>query len=834
MKDEISLKDIAALKSVLILTNKFFKKILIKKRKFNLKRIENQLKELESNLDQKTNDQLKKYKKLLKKIKNGIQNEISSQIFFILAHHGGIIIDDMGFCEFDIPKYAFDKLIEKMELALENNMPLNLEIAVSCLEKLNNDYPKKFSKFKEIFYKGRFQIINPSYSLPYNLIIGSESNIKQIEFGLNILNKIGLECNFFYASESSVHPQLPQILKNFEMKSASLRSRLLGMNPTSVSGNIDWIGLDNTKIQTITNQAGIFTGEYFHGTFFQEIPNLLFQSLSFPFNDYILYSNIEDFVLSLPYQEEVWNVSNYCEIFGNFILCSDFIELTEKRGSFKFIRDSFYLGDKIFVENRLFYHNKICETLLISIESLNSMFNLGHSIDIENDIQQMWKDLLITQTHDSYAVPFLHSGDYFIKQLEKEEREKLKINRGKVSISNFCLQIQKKIEKKGEELINTILKSYLKELKIKDHQNPSHIFIVNPSPFLKRELVSIPWNFKINNDFKITNQKNEFIPYSLGNSDIEFIAEVPAFGYKIYDITFSKSIPLKHQDYDFDYSVKISNSKKTIEVRFKNKYSYKIEFNSKYPYTLEIIDYNETDFKEKYVIKGLFKNGEFFIEISQYKGINKLEFNLNAKLINEIIIKPNFKILETYINYPFGIEQTKRNNIQTLDFLLVKNNKLSLLYIQKSSQKFKIDHNKSEIHNEITGKGTYEFAILLNYKIDITEAYFQSKSYFYNLYGTFLSEFNEPMEKLKSFLSVSSSIMIENIWKREDNQFIRLFNPSEKLKKVKLDGLLISKHIEEINLKYRELGIIDPQDFDMKPWEIKTIKIKTQKRDKLG
>lgn len=829
MTDEISSRDIAALRSVLILAKRFFEKILIKKRKNNLKRIEKDLDELESIRDQENNGSLKKYKKILRKIKKGIKNEISSRIFFLLAHHGGIIINDMGFCEFDIPKYALDKLLEKMKLALENNMPLNLEIAVSCLEKLNNDYPEEFSKFKEIYYNGRFQIINPAYSLPYNLIIGSESNIKQIELGLNTLNKIGLDCNIFYASESSVHPQIPQILKSFEIEYASLRSRLLGMNPPSISGNIEWIGLDNTKIQTITNQAGIFTGEYFHGSFFQEIPNLLFQSLSFPFNDYILYSNIEDFVLSLPYQEEVWNVSKYSEIFGKFVLCSEFMELTEKTGAFKFNRDSFYLGDNIFIENRLFYHNKISESLLISLEILNSMFNVKNSSDFENNIQQLWKDLLITQNHDSYAVPFLHSGDYFIQQLENKEQEKININRGKISISNLCIQMQKKIEKKCKKLINNILVSYLRETKNKSNQSPSYVFIVNPSPFFKRELVKIPWNFKQDGEFKIINQKNQSIQYDLKNSEIEFIAEIPALGYKIYDITFSESISLKDKSNNYYYSLKIPNTRKTIQIRFRNKHSYKIEFKSKKPYNLEIIDYIETNIKEKFIIKGFFENGDFTIEIFQYKGINRLEFNLNANGIDEIIIKPNFKLLETYINYPFGVEETNRDNIHSLDFLLVKNDKLSLLYIQKNSQKFKIDRIKSEIRNVIKRKGKYEFAILLNNEIDIMEAYYQSKSYFYNLYGIFLCEFNESFEKVKSFLSISPSIMIENIWKRGDNQFIRLFNPSENVRKVRLDGPLIKKNIKEINLNYREMGIVNSREFEIKPWEIKTLKLKSQK-----
>jgi len=827
MTDKISLKDIEALKSVLILTKKFFEKILIKKRKFNFKRIENKLEHLRENIDAEKPNIFNKYVKLVKKIRDGIQNEISSQIFFIFAHHGGIVIDDIGFCEFDLPKYASDKLLERMDLALENNMPLNLEIAVSCLEKLYYDFPEAFSKFREKFLKGRFQIINPSYSLPYNLIIGSESNIKQIEFGLKILDRMGLNCNFYYASESSVHPQLPQILKKFEIDYASLRSRLLGMNPTTISANIEWIGLDNTKIQAITNQAGLFTGEYFHGTFFQEIPNLLFQSVSFPFSDYILYSNIEDFVLSLPYQEEVWNVSKYNEVFGKFVLCSEFLRLTNKSGAFKFNRDSFYLGDNLFLEQKLFYHNKNCETLLISLEILNSMFNLNHSLEIEDKIKQLWKDLLITQTHDSYAVPFLHSGDYILQQLEKKELEKLQITRGKISLSELCIQIQQRIEKKAKELIYLILNKYfLKKPDNKKNQIPSYLFIVNPSPFSKKDLVSIPWNFKKSIQFNLQKQKNQSISYDLTDSHLEFIAEIPPVGYCIYEITSSETSPLIDQSLNFFYSVKVLSSKKAIEIRSKNKCIYKIEFKSKKPYNLTLINTIETNVKEKNVIKCKFKDKEFFIEILQYAGINRLEFYVDAKTINEIIIKPNFKFSETFINYPFGVEKTERESIQTLDFLLVKNDNESLLYIQKNSQKFKIDRSDSEISNEIKRGGLYEFAIVFSDEIDIRDAYFHSKSYFYNLFGIPLYNFKNSSERSNSYLSINNSIIVENIWTRKDNQFIRLFNPSEKLKQVKLSGPLIEKPIKEVNLRYKELSAIISEGFEMTPWEFKTFKIK--------
>ena len=62
-----------------------------------------------------------------------------------------------------------DALIKKMELAIETNMPYNIEIAISCLEWLKENSIDRFLEFLGKFKQGRFEIINPSYSQPYNL-----------------------------------------------------------------------------------------------------------------------------------------------------------------------------------------------------------------------------------------------------------------------------------------------------------------------------------------------------------------------------------------------------------------------------------------------------------------------------------------------------------------------------------------------------------------------------------------------------------------------------------------------------------------------------------------
>jgi len=366
-------EDIRALDAIIDLVEEFVEKNIIRKKKANFKKIREKFNNLKNTEEEK---QLKLFQNILTKLFSIIKRDVLPNTYFIIGGHGGIIINDIGFCEFDSPSLAIEDLLKKMQLAIETNMPYNIEIATSCLEWLDKNYPNKIKEFLSIFKRGRFEIINPSYSQPYNLLIGPESNIKQFEYGLNILKRLGLSSNIFYCSESSIHPQIPQILKGFGLKYGSLRTRIFGVNPTSNSAYINWIGLDNTTIDSMIDQSGLFNGEYWHGTFFKELPNLLFQAVARPFMEYIIYSNLEDFRNPQSYQKEIWRVSKYSEIFGKFLLCSEFFKIIKKDGEYKYQRDEFLLGDFLFKVPELYLQNKNSEIILLSAEIINYILGI--------------------------------------------------------------------------------------------------------------------------------------------------------------------------------------------------------------------------------------------------------------------------------------------------------------------------------------------------------------------------------------------------------------------------------------------------------------------------
>ncbi|NVM03528.1 MAG: hypothetical protein HWN67_14460 [Candidatus Helarchaeota archaeon] len=816
--------DILALNKVIDLIKEFTDKNPIKKYKINYKRIKEKVNQIKNLKIKDIKEKKKLLEGIIRKLELIIRREFHPKIYFIVGGHGGVIIDDMGFCEFDSPKYAIDRLLEKMNLAIETQMPYNLEIAICCLDWLKRRFPKEFSEFLKLFKLGRFEIINPSYSQPYNLIIGTESNIKQFEYGLKVLKELGINCNIYYCSESSLHPQIPQILKGFEIQFSSLRTRLLGQTPTTNSGYIDWIGLDGIKIDTITDQTSVFNGEYWHGTFFREIPNLLFQAVARPFMKYVIYSSIEDYIMPQSYQEEVWRISRHSSIFGEFLLCSEFFKKIKKDGEFKFNRDNFSMGDYIFIPSDLFLNNKNCESYIISAEILNCILGLFNEQSDDLFFDELWKKLLLTQAHDNYAVPFIRTGDYTAQQLSVEEYNKLGLNNEKISISDLSCIIQKEIQ---DESINYIHKNLVNLSRFLENSpdNSSDIIknllIFNPSPFTRKDIFSI--KLKIDKPSDLTLLSDEKVEFQYKDSILKLIPEVPPLGYKIYSLIKKGTNTSKAQN--FLYSVRIREDNKAIEIKFHEKKICELSFKSRNDYELYLENYDKTNIEETNLIAGKIRNTKFQIKIRQYNNINRLEFFLDSNLLKEIVLIPAIKIKKSFLNYPFGIEETKRSNIQSLDFLWLKGERKGILFMQKNSQKFIIDRESFEVRNIINPNGKFEFAIAITDQDDTNSVSNHINSFQYKLLGVELNNNLKFSKKSQSFLSMQPSVSLINLWRRENNFYLRIFNPTNNKYQIKLVGPLVRNKLKEIDLNYKEIQSMPDNQIQIDPWKFKTILI---------
>ncbi|NVM16684.1 MAG: hypothetical protein HWN80_03140 [Candidatus Lokiarchaeota archaeon] len=804
---EISLEDIKALKSIFELFLIFINKFPIKKPKFNFVRFKRKLDDIEHRFLQNKEITDKEFVNLLDKLKSTIQKVVIPELVYIIGWHGGIIINDIGFCEFDDPSYSLDRILKSMRLALDNQMPYNLEVAVSCLKWLNEREPRNFEEFLNLFKQGKCEIINPSYSQPYSLIIGQESNLKHFEYGLKNLKKVGLDSNMYYCSENSIHPQIPQILKGFNIKYASLRTRLAGVNPTAISPHINWVGLDNTSVDAIVDQSGIFNGEYWHGTFFQELPSLLFQAVARPFMKKIVYSNLEDFINNMPYQEEIWRLSKFSNVFGKFLSFSEFFELTEKDGDFKYIRDEFHLNDYVFQLSKLFLYNKNSEIFISTCEILNAILSCFSKESKDTLFENLWEKLLPIQAHDCYVVPYIRSGDYSQTQLNIEELRNIKLTKNPNSISELSNQIHKDIQEICNNQMNVAISEIATEI-LKDQidmdKKPNTIFVFNPTPYSRRDIVSVPIDQK--------------------NNHRKFIAEVPGYGYKIYSISEDNNQIPKSKSH-FLYDIKISSELKKIEVKYKNKLIYELSFLPIISYELELINNYKTDVEEKYIFRGNANNQSFTVEIVQFSGNNRLEIILDINSKNHVILTPKVNLQKSLINYPFGIEETRRRQIQTLDFMWLNGINEQIIYIQKNSQRFEINQDNFELKNILFDKGRYEFAIVITDKKDALSILEFVNSYYVRLLGIGINQQRAIYHDEKSFLSVKPPLPIVSLWRRKSGLYLRTFNPTNEDIEIKFDGILVGNQLKEVDFLSNEIASFNTNKTKIGPWKIKTFKL---------
>ena len=205
--------------------------------------------------------------------------------------------------------------------------------------------------------------------------------------------------------------------------------------------------------------------------------------------------------------------------------------------------------------------------------------------------------------------------------------------------------------------------------------------------------------------------------------------------------------------------------------------------------------------------------------------MNRLEFFIDTNSLKEVILKPKLKIERSLINYPFGIEETKRSRIQTLDFLWLKGYKQGIIYIQKNSQKFIINRKNFETRNLLFTKGKFEFAISITDETDSISPLFYVNSFYFKLLGINFDGNFELNKISDSFLSVKPSISVINLWRRENSSYLRLFNPSNKEVNIQLEGELIKNQLKEIDFNYNEISLLESNELRIKPWKIKMFKL---------
>ncbi len=328
------------------------------------------------------------------------------------------------------------------------DLKLNYEWSAVELQSITNKFPDILAGMNSQFQKGSLDFVNGSYSQPHLQVLGSESNWRQFEYGLEVYRDLfDKKVTVYAAQETGVHQQLPQILNKFNYKYQYLpafphvlefvagKVEFLCMNEyyQPISGNefVNAIGLDGSVIAThmkseasreqmwITNyQLDLFSGI----KLMSDIPDLA----EIDRESFEKYHALFDFVNLKDALDERFKSSPP--------------EATARIYSY------WSYAEGVWAEE-LLRKNKTAEEFAVLAEELNSMGRLaGLNIDRSTDIKENWKTILKTQHHDvswievtdlrRKSINSLDSVVFNTKEIMSDIAEKL-VGKGSNSMSVF-------------------------------------------------------------------------------------------------------------------------------------------------------------------------------------------------------------------------------------------------------------------------------------------------------------------------------------------------------------------------------------------------------------
>lgn len=338
--------------------------------------------------------------------------------FIVDGCHAGILFGDVGYEELDDPRMAMEKLFALLDLALSHDAGFSLDWGMSTLEEVSKLLPDDIERLRAVIEStDRIEIVNGSYSQPFPMTIGWESNIRQFEEGLRCADAIlGVRPRTYVAQEFGHHPQMPQILKGYGFDGCALRVRLNGEVPSCEDPIVWWEGDDGTAILCLTTLESVPTCDECAGLFYRSLaPG--FASLEMSDADFGAFNNLEDVVYPVLDRTEAIICPNRDDILGKFSTYSEVIDAVRdmpiRRAGFA----SASFRPSVCQNAQLFGAIRAAEAILIVTEILDVYAHiLGIELELDQIISDSWRMLLAAENHDSFVVPDHIPGTYTVER----------------------------------------------------------------------------------------------------------------------------------------------------------------------------------------------------------------------------------------------------------------------------------------------------------------------------------------------------------------------------------------------------------------------------------
>ena len=175
--------------------------------------------------------------------------------YIIRGWHSSVLTPDyyggglLGYAEPEWQDRLIQWLRKQLDWVSRTGARRLIDLYPNDLELIAQYYPDDIRRFKEAIKDGRLEAVNGIYSAAWLPILSEEANVRHFSYGLQGYREVlDAQVKTFICAADHIdfHPQLPQILKNFDYSSAILK------NSSRIDSEIiRWRGLDGTELDAV-------------------------------------------------------------------------------------------------------------------------------------------------------------------------------------------------------------------------------------------------------------------------------------------------------------------------------------------------------------------------------------------------------------------------------------------------------------------------------------------------------------------------------------------------------------------------------------------------------
>ncbi|MES2061928.1 MAG: glycoside hydrolase family 38 C-terminal domain-containing protein [Bacteroidota bacterium] len=447
----------------------------------------------------------------------GSVKAFSQQAYYIDGYHGGI----WG----HYPDWNTRFIVDNM-----NQHPywkINLEIEPETWDRAAKVDPAALKELQLLMAdqsaNGRIEYVNPAYAQSYMYNIDGESIIRQFAYGMDKLKGYfpGITFNSYSTEEPCFTSALPQVLKSFGFKYASLK------NPNTCFGGytrafggelVNWIGPDGTGITTSPRYEveALLKKSTWQTNAWNNSPEYINAAVKYGIK-HPIGMTLQDagwkggpFLGNADKEQQKNKYTTWHNYFQN-------VAGKDKKEDWKFSQEdvlvSLVWGSQ--VTQKIAQRVRVAENKVLGAEKAAVMAGLvsKNTSWPKAGVDSAWRTLLLSQHHDCWIVPYNgKQGDTWADKVVDWTN-----NTNRISDSIANLSVQQMAAKNGQDYTVTVFNT-----QVSNRTEPVSIAI--PSALAGKNI-----------SVKDATGKN--IPAQVVQNNLLFTAAVPSFGYNIYTIS---------------------------------------------------------------------------------------------------------------------------------------------------------------------------------------------------------------------------------------------------------------------------------------------------------